>query len=228
MHGTRPGRGSGRPRPCPALPGPAPRRPRPAPLLPNLARRSRRGAGSLREAKRTYIERAVRRARAAPVRSAPLSAAAVLLGRPPSAAAGRGRRPAPAGPLAARLPPVISVLGAQPMGVGGSRRGTLPLQAAAAGHEGQCPLAPPPPPLTGLGIPSVERGRPQPSGCLAFQSSVWGALGHGQQSRPGKFLPKDQLLSVHQPCFPALGRGRGARLNCKSPPLQLKAELNHT
>ena len=42
----------------------------------------------------------------------PLPAAAVLLGRPPSAAAGWGRRPAPAGPLATRLPPVVSVFGA--------------------------------------------------------------------------------------------------------------------
>lgn len=88
----------------------------PSPLPP--ARRSPHGAGTLCKAKRTYIWRAVCRAGAAPVRSAPLSAAAVLLGRPPSAATRGGGRPAPAGPLAACLPHVISVLGAQPWGGG--------------------------------------------------------------------------------------------------------------
>lgn len=83
---------------------------------PDPARRSPRSTGTFRKARRTYIGRAVRRARAAPVRSAPLPAAAVLLGRRPSAAARRGRRPAPAGPLAAGLPPVVSLLGAQPGG----------------------------------------------------------------------------------------------------------------
>lgn len=89
-------------------------------------------------AKRTYIGRAERRARATPARSAPWppAAAAVLLRRPPSAAPRRGRRPAPAGPLAARLPPVVSVLGAQPAregsrGQAGSRRGTRPLRPGA-------------------------------------------------------------------------------------------------
>lgn len=119
--------GSGRPAPMPHLSPPAPLATRPTP------HGAARGAGTLRKAKCTYIGRAVRRAGAAPVRSAPLPAAAVPLGRPPSAAAGRGRRPASAGPLAARLSPFVSVLGAQP-GVGrqgewGSRRGTLALQA---------------------------------------------------------------------------------------------------
>lgn len=100
-----------RPAPSHSL-APTPRRPGATRSAPDPARRSPRGARTLRKAKRTYIERALRQDRAAPVRSAPLPAAAVLLGRPPSAAAGWGRRPAPAGPLATRLPPVVSVFGA--------------------------------------------------------------------------------------------------------------------
>lgn len=133
----------------------------PRPGTADPARRSPRGAGTLCKAKRTYMGRAVRRARAAAVRSAPLpAAAAVLLGRPPSAAARRGRRPAPTGPLAARLPPVVSVLGAQPgrQRTEGSRPGTPPLQAAAARRERQRPTHP----LTGLGNPSTERARRSP------------------------------------------------------------------
>lgn len=98
-----------RPRPVTHSQPPAPRR-----LAPPQHGAAPRGAGTLCKARRTYIGRAVRRARAAPVRSAPLPAASVLLGRPPSAAARQGRRLAPAGPLAARLPTFASVLGALP------------------------------------------------------------------------------------------------------------------
>lgn len=90
----------------------------PSATLPHPARRSRGQEmwRTLRKAKRTYIGRAVGRAGAAPVRSTSLPAASVLLGRPPSAAARWGQRPAPAGSLAACLPSVISMLGAQPVG----------------------------------------------------------------------------------------------------------------
>lgn len=130
--------------------------PGPAATLPAPARRRPRGTGTVRKARRTYIGRAVRRTWAAPVSSAPLPAAAVLLGRSPSAAARRGRRPAPAGPLAARLPPVVSVLGAQPGGRGreGRQRGMPPLQEASAPRERQLPTGP----VTGSGtLPCREK-----------------------------------------------------------------------
>lgn len=88
IQGRAQGRGSG---------GPAEGVQRPAPLhthclpraqgLPPPQQGAARVAGTLCKARRTYIWRARRQARAAPLRSAPLPAASVLLGRPPAAAA---------------------------------------------------------------------------------------------------------------------------------------------
>lgn len=175
--------------------------PRPA-VTPHPARRSPHGAGTLRKAKRTYIWRAVRRAGAAPVRSAPLSVAAVLLGRPPPAAAGRGRRPAPAGPLAARLPPVISVLGAQPGGWGvGRGRGGQPAWDRPLCERNRCPF-----PCLSLAFREQGPGPPIASTSKSRGRKLFlpHLQGGGHLHPPGR-LPPTNCSSAHQPLPQPLG-----------------------
>lgn len=80
VQGGRMGGGSGGPgQACSAPPSHTLTVPCPAATHRAPARRSPRGAGTLCKVRSTYIGQAVRRARAAPLRSAPLPAAAVLL-----------------------------------------------------------------------------------------------------------------------------------------------------
>lgn len=169
------------------------------------------------------------------MRSAPLSVAAVLLGRPPSAAAGQGGRPAPAGPLAARLPPIISVLGAQPWWGGGREMG-----GAGVGRPlckwNRCPRTKGSP-SRARSLAFRERG-PSPHTASISSSGCGAPLGRGQSSSSPTSrwvgtctLPVDfthRLLfgppaSASAP-FPAL---RGVQ-SASPPPLpQQKAEPNH-